>query len=476
MTGVVDGLGMSPLECLAVLGAVALVAARWVPAGQRRVVAAVATAVVVVCGAALLVVGLRWKMLPVFAGAAFALLAVAVSSRFVCAARTATRVSPWLDRASAGVCVGTIAMGPVLAWLLPLPVFPEPSGPHAVGTTVMEWTDADRPETATATDDDRRSVVVQLWYPATSSPPGVERAMYMGRSEEEATIVLDGVADYLGVPRFVLADLARVRSHAVPDAPVVDGGQRFPVVLFSPGLGGTRTQNTAWAEDLASRGYVVAGLDHPYDTAATVVDGRAIRTQVAATGDDDMDRRAAEQRTVVRAEDLRFVLTQLGRLDRGEIPGPLSGRLDTDRAAATGHSLGGAAALLAVRDAPFVAAIDIDGFPHAVDPRPYDQPALGITSRASAVDDDGYVDALDRSLELSSATSYRLDVPNTAHLTFTDAPLFAPPLPGLVGSVGRDRATRLTADITAAFLDDVLHDEIGDVTRRLEAYGEVAVR
>ncbi len=71
------------------------------------------------------------------------------------------------------------------------------------------------------------------------------------------------------------------------------GGGRFPVVLFSPGSGGARTQNTAWAEELASHGYLVAALDHPYDSAAVVLtDGRTIHTKTASTGDRDKERHA----------------------------------------------------------------------------------------------------------------------------------------------------------------------------------------
>jgi len=58
-------------------------------------------------------------------------------------------------------------------------------------------------------------------------------------------------------------------TNAVPDAPVASGKERFVVVLFSPGGGMGRTTNTAWAEELASHGYAVAALDHPYDTAAS---------------------------------------------------------------------------------------------------------------------------------------------------------------------------------------------------------------
>ncbi|MFE9068455.1 hypothetical protein [Streptomyces violaceusniger] len=39
-----------------------------------------------------------------------------------------------------------------------------------------------------------------------------------------------------------------------------------PVVLYSPGLGATRTLGTSTAEELAGRGYVVVTMDHTHET------------------------------------------------------------------------------------------------------------------------------------------------------------------------------------------------------------------
>ncbi|MFE4210684.1 hypothetical protein ACFRUQ_34635, partial [Streptomyces goshikiensis] len=53
--------------------AVALVLARWLPAGARRPVTIAAAALFLASGAASGVIGARWQLLPVFAGAAAAL-------------------------------------------------------------------------------------------------------------------------------------------------------------------------------------------------------------------------------------------------------------------------------------------------------------------------------------------------------------------------------------------------------------------
>ncbi|RSM98230.1 hypothetical protein DMB42_45350 [Nonomuraea sp. WAC 01424] len=466
--------GLSLAELLVLAAAVVLALARWLPPGARRPSTLAGGAVLAVTGIVLAVLGIRWQLLLVLTGGGIALVfAVPSLLRW----RPARRAPWWLALPGSAACLALILAGAAAAWALPLPVFPEPSGAYAVGTTVVQWSDPDRPEMATPRADDVRTVVVQLWYPAQSGPPAAQRAWYLGRTAQEAQLVARGEADYLGLPRFVLDEPPRARTHSAPDAPVAGGGDRFPLVLFSPGLGGVRTQNTAWAEELASRGYVVAALDHPYDSAVvTLTDGRTIRTQVAATGDQAEDNRRAAGWTAVRAADLSFVLTRLGRLDRGEIPGPLTGRLDTRRAAATGHSLGGAAALQAARQDPrFAAVIDLDGFPRDPAPRPFHQPVLALTHDVEPGEEPDYIPRLTQVLQLSTATGYRLTVPGTAHLTFTDAPLFLPPLPALTGSLGRSAGPHITAEATAAFLDAALRGKPGDLTAALSRYGHLTV-
>ncbi|MFF0379802.1 alpha/beta hydrolase family protein [Actinoplanes missouriensis] len=378
----------------------------------------------------------------------------------------------WVALPGSLLCAALVLGGGVAAWALPIPAFPEPSGPSSVGTTVLQWTDQSREEPATRDDADRRTVVVQLWYPAQGA--GADRAQYLGRTRREADVVAGAVAGYLGAPGFLLDGPTRARTHAVTGAAPAEG--RFPVVVFSPGLGGVRTQNTAWAEDLASRGYVVAGVDHPYDSAAVVLDdGRTVKTRIAATGDRAEGERLRTAWTAVRAEDLRFVLTQLGRLDSGEIAGPFAGRLDTARAAATGHSIGGAAAMEAAADDPrFTAAINMDG---GLNPGqgPLRQPVLALTHEVRDQADAEFVAKVDTVLGGGAATSYRLSVPGSAHLTFTDAPLYLPPVPALVGSLGGSGSVRMTEATTAAFLDATLSGRAVDLRARLAEYGTLSV-
>ncbi|OKJ32604.1 collagen alpha-5(VI) chain [Streptomyces sp. CB02366] len=489
------GLPLSAAEALTVLGAFVLVVARWLPERWRGPAALASGALLVGSVAVLITAGPRWQLAPVVGAAAVAAafaLAPWLSRR---SGRTPRRARWWAALPGTVVCTVLVAAGPVAAWAFPVPDFPEPSGRFPVGTRTLEWaesaTGAGRGEGPRPAGADRRGrqpagagrgaesrpLVVQLWYPAGRTARDARRAPYLGRTEAEARTVSAALADYSGVPGFLLDGLPRARSHAVPGAPVADGGGRFPVVLFSPGLGGVRGQNTAWAEELASHGYVVAAVDHPYDSAAVVLsDGRTLRTRVTATGDPAKDEALAEGWTRARAADLRAVLTRLERVQSGAVAGPLSGRLDTGRVAATGHSIGGAAALLAAReDARFDAVVDLDGYPRGPVGGRFAQPVLALTQEIGPDTDPDYLPRLTRLLERGGATNYRLTVPGAAHLTFTDAPLYLPPVPGVVGSRGRAESTRITSGATLSFLDATLRGAPVDLPAALSAHGEVAV-
>lgn len=134
--------------------------------------------------------------------------------------------------------------------------------------------------------DEARPLHISMWYPTNSAG--------------EATIVGENRAFY-GVP-------------AIRDAAPAPGSQ--PLVVLSHGYGGS-WRNPSWlAIELARRGYVVAAPDHPGTT----------------TFDQDPSRAATLWE---RPRDLRRVVDALA-----EDPS-LAGKVDTNRVAAIGHSLGG---------------------------------------------------------------------------------------------------------------------------------------
>ena len=132
------------------------------------------------------------------------------------------------------------------------------------------------------------------------------------------------------------------------------------MVVFTHGYTGTFTDYTFIFEDLASRGYVVASVDHTYEaTAIEFPDGRFVHSGFGSHLGATLleDQQALSLALTVRLADLKFVRRELQRMNT-TAQGPFAGKLDTTKVAVAGHSMGGLAASLGVqRDRGFRAGI-----------------------------------------------------------------------------------------------------------------------
>ncbi|GAA4913101.1 alpha/beta hydrolase [Nonomuraea thailandensis] len=225
---------------------------------------------------------------------------------------------------------------------------PKPTGSQPVGTTSLHLKDTSRPD-PWVPGVKARELMVSLWYPAKA--PGRHRARYMTPKESEL-LLADG--DITSVP----ADtLSKVRTHAFTDARPAGGARSLPLIVLSPGHSKPRSELTALAEELASRGYVVAAIDHTYENVAqTFPDGR-VTTCVTCEMKKDLTVWWKLERG--RAADVSFVLDEL----TGAHPKWKHARLiDTSRIAMSGQSAGGASTLAAMAaDSRIRAGIDVDG-------------------------------------------------------------------------------------------------------------------
>jgi dienelactone hydrolase len=233
---------------------------------------------------------------------------------------------------------------------------PATGGAYRVGRIVTEWTDQSRTDTLSPTPGKPRELAVWLWYPAPKDASGPRAAYAPG---------LWAALHFPGIAALGETDFDAVRGQSRQSVPVAAG--RFPVVVLEPGLGLAAPQYTAIAENLASHGYLVAGVTPTYSANTTVLGGRVVAASPAGNPADlngeDLHAPTAERAAVrlvrVWAADARFAANQVAALDRA---GPLAGHVDTTGTAYVGHSLGGAAALQACQDDPqCTAAADLDG-------------------------------------------------------------------------------------------------------------------
>ncbi|MGP3918955.1 alpha/beta hydrolase family protein [Nonomuraea sp. 10N515B] len=225
---------------------------------------------------------------------------------------------------------------------------PKPTGSHPVGTTSLYLKDTSRPDPWVPSVK-ARELMVSLWYPAKS--PGRKRAPYMTPKESELLLKS-------GKINSVPADtLSKTRTNAFTDASPAGRKHGLPLIVLSPGHTKPRTELTALAEDLASRGYVVAAIDHTYENVATTFPDGRVTTCVTC----EINKNPAwwEKLAKSRAADVSFVLDQLTG-SHSQWKG--TRLIDPSRIAMAGHSAGGASTIAAMlKDSRIRAGIDIDG-------------------------------------------------------------------------------------------------------------------
>ena len=208
---------------------------------------------------------------------------------------------------------------------------PAPEGPYGIGywSTPFRTDDLDRlsPE-----PDDRRELLLEIWYPAA---PGE------GAAKAYATSFIASQLE-LSFP-FPPGFSAAIQAHAVGGAAIADG--QFPVIVFSPGLSWPVTLYQSLTEDLASRGFIVVGVNSPHVSAIDYGGGRVRDLSAWPNLSDDAAREAMLSREVEPvAEDLRDVVRELGRWSRISREIPVAGHLDVSRLGLAGHSYGASAA------------------------------------------------------------------------------------------------------------------------------------
>jgi dienelactone hydrolase len=226
---------------------------------------------------------------------------------------------------------------------------PRPTGPYPIGTFSMLLTDPSRTNAAGGTN---YQFMVTFWYPAVAQA-GVLPAVYVERQVALGTSFYN-LTPY-GGGNFS-SQAAAFFSHSLSNAPLATNSIKYPVVLYSPGYLGHRRENTDKAEELASWGYIVVGLDNRNTFVSVFPDGKVVLGQALDTGSVAGFVAGIEDWLL----DQKFVLDELENLNAADPR--LGGRLDLDKIGAFGWSLGGAtAAQLCLREPRCKAGVGFDG-------------------------------------------------------------------------------------------------------------------
>lgn len=357
---------------------------------------------------------------------------------------------------------------------------PGPSGPFAIGITTFDVSDAQTIEPFAPTSAPRRVPVI-AYYPALPTDAPREPAL------DEP--LRDALSEMARIPRFLLRP---GHSSSVRDAAAAPG--RYPLVLFNHGLGSFQKQSASLLQDLASHGYVVLSVGHPYESLVVQHgDGSIVRWRrdlpawkAVEAGMKDLEgsvkqavpliARARQARDVPALRDAMLALAELpgyaplpAVMERwaqdtrvvidhlAQLPPSLAGIVDAATVGAFGHSLGGmVSGLLAMTEPRVRAGMNFDGAQLPVPNAPYalsapfcfvyaDTTKVGGTS----ITNEGMNDAL---AAAGPAGSRGACIVGSAHLNFTDMNNLASMAKAL-GSIDRAAMARTLRALTVGFFD-----------------------
>lgn len=420
-------------------------------------------------GAQALVEGPRWQMIP-----AYALSGMLFLVSFLRGGRLPTK-------SVGAIVLSALGLGgsAILGIIFPVFRFPRPTGPYAIGTLTYHWVDTARPEVLTDDQDDRRELMVQIWYPAKADP-SAPRAPYVPNLDT----MTPTLARLYRLPAVTFGYLRYITTNAMPSASIADDQPNYPVLVFLPGLTGFRQHNTFQVEELVSHGYIVVGIDQPYVAGGVVFpDGRLVENVDVARFLPLFDQSVSPEEEAPRlngrtfeegiipylAQDVSFTLDQLATLNQADPNGILTGRLDLESAGIFGVSLGGTVVGEACRlerrlraclvmDAPLTAAVVRAGL---------QQPTMWLSRDVETMEREGWSHAGARGIDTLQngmrtvfqnlpTDGYLVLVRGTFHLNYTDIPILSPPLTSLIRNIGPinfERAHRIINAYTVAFFD-----------------------
>ena len=335
---------------------------------------------------------------------------------------------------------------------------PAPTGSLGVGTSHTFWIDSARSDTI---DAKPRTVSAQIWYPADVA---------RGSAVAEYAAGVDSTGDYGYL-------LSRVRGHARRSPHFAKKVKRAPILLFSTGRSLSAYDYTSMAEDLASHGFVVVGVNSPGFSRYWRPDGVQVPAQrppsIGMLQKFDSADVYLEPMTRDVSADLRFALDRMEIADRSDAI--LKGHLDLKRVAMAGHSNGAIAASRACAgDERCRAYFGIEGTQaREVRKGGVTKPfALLISDESLRLDAENVY----RELGTHSPSRYTVIVVKGAgHNTFTDLLLVRPAL--YQYSINPARGEEITRTAIRAFLDThLLGKEPGLLKSALAPYSEVEVQ
>ena len=213
------------------------------------------------------------------------------------------------------------------------------TGQHLIGTKRMVWIDSTRTNWFLDGYGPYRQLMAQIWYPADASAllSSVKKSKYIDNKKALTyTIELQGYK----IPEILTNQIGSIKCNSWEDASPVSN-KKFPILIFSHGHGGLRTQNTNQVEELVSHGYIVIAVDHTYDAGFVEFPDGNIAYSLTSKPEGERLNETPETfytRFGYRVDDIDFVINKIDSFDDYDLN--ISAIMDKHNIGIFGHSFG----------------------------------------------------------------------------------------------------------------------------------------
>jgi pimeloyl-ACP methyl ester carboxylesterase len=283
----------------------------------------------------------------------------------------------------------------------------------------------------------------------------------------EAKIVAPAIADYIQLPHFFLDHLILAKSASYENLPPDHTNGPYPLLIFSHGWNGFRQQSTFLMQELASHGYVVVALEHPYGSRLTVFpDGSIIPNNPAALPKNlPTEQYEAAARILVNqwAGDIGYTLDYLTGLNKSDPDNNFTNLLAGDKIGVFGHSTGGGAAIqFCGTDPRCKAGLTLDAFTRPIGLDVLDngtkQPFFYMFSELWPFERNTKL--FNRYYSHVDPSNHVVTILGTDHYDFSDLPALSPLAPqlGLKGPINATRVQQIIDSYVLAYFDKQFKD------------------
>ncbi|WP_282079539.1 alpha/beta hydrolase family protein [Aquimarina algiphila] len=385
----------------------------------------------------------------------------------------------WVKKFISGLTFSTLLL---FAWSLPyiLPIFslPTPTGKYKIGSDYIHLK-TDREEEITENTNDKRELMIKVWYPANIK--NEEKEPYLNDGDRI------GFAKKYGLPKSTFNYLNYVETHTYKSPKVVN--EKFPVLIFSHGSYSKASGYYAIIEEIVSQGYIVLNINHTYESTGTLFpngtikfynkeyDEKYVSTQqmgeLAWKSQQDFNNAKTENekllvsRNILKnyiaaditkrwSKDISSVIDLLETWNKSSF---LASRLDTNKIGVFGHSQGASAVGQSLlEDNRIIAGVSLDGvqWGNMIDST-LKKPFLIISSDWKFPHPNFNTYAFRNG---SSTIFYDAKIENSGHASFMDIPLMVNlQFVNEAGTINPNSVYKITTETVLRFFDMYLNDK-----------------